>query len=178
MVNQLPAAGYEPVLDYPEAPPRRRWGRRLLVMTPVWAVTVAAATWLTVSVQPHPQPAPPPPPPPAPAHSQQEIAAATDDACHAWHAGAVLIQEHRRPLLDGDQDALADSEVTDVVQLAYIRKHVGPAVPADLVAAINNYMDAAVELASDDAKGAHEAANEVVLQVNAAAAEIRTLCTR
>ncbi|MGV0740255.1 hypothetical protein ABQF35_27985 [Mycobacterium syngnathidarum] len=134
-----------------------------------------------VAAPSNPQPAPPT----VPAPTSAEIAAAKDAACSAWDDASKAMVIARQPFLDAPLDwanpataaALGQAQSGILVQVEYLRQQLGPAVPPEVTAGINEFNRANIDMVALD--GQHQpaaAANAAADRSNAAARKLRAAC--
>ncbi|MGY1994320.1 hypothetical protein [Mycolicibacterium fortuitum] len=134
-----------------------------------------------VAAPSNPQPASPT----APSPTSAEIVAAKNAACGAWDEASKAMIIARQPFLDAPPDwanpvtaaALGQAQSGILIQVEYLRQQLGPAVPPEITAGINEFNRANIDMVALD--GQHQpaaAANAAADRSNAAARKLRAAC--
>jgi hypothetical protein len=117
--------------------------------------------------------------------STADIVAAKKATCAAWDSASKAMVSARQPFLDAPPDwanpvtmaALSQAQSGILVQVEYLRQHVGPATPPEIVRGVNDFIGANIDLVALD--GQHQpaaAANAAADRSNAAAETLRAAC--
>jgi len=189
-VPQPPHAQPQPAPHPPGGHPAKpgRPGRGRWLPIAVIAVAASAAVVMSgIALARHPGPSAlaSSPAPTGSSSSPGDVAAAKKTACDAWAAAAPAINAARHPFVSAPDNwndpvtvsALVQAQAGILIQVEYLRQHVGPATPAEVAGPIADYVAAAIDTAAAD--GQHqsaEVANTAAARSSAAATKIRAAC--
>lgn len=164
----------------------RRGGMALLAIALLLGCVAVVMSSIALMRDPAAAPSnPQPAPPTVPSPTSAEIAAAKNAACSAWDDASKAMVIARQPFLDAPPDwtnpvtaaALGQAQSGILVQVEYLRQHLGPAVPPEVTAGINEFNRANIDMVALD--GQHQpaaAANGAADRSNAAAQKLRSAC--
>ncbi|MBU8841443.1 hypothetical protein [Mycolicibacterium goodii] len=127
------------------------------VVLAVAAVVMGALAW----TRPDPAPVTTTVTPSAPVYSDEEVAAARDEACASAKSVVAAVYEASVPLVAAlpNRDspeykaALANEQAVVLVEMEYLRLHTPPATPREIADPMGDYIDATYAVLAADTSG-------------------------
>jgi hypothetical protein len=169
-----------PIVDYPAD--RRHVGTLTRWVAVVVIALAAGGGGGYIAAAALNRPAAPPAPVPAAVAPTDAVAAsiATAKTCRAWLDAAHALEAELARFVaapPGDPEALARAEATLATTVMFVRNHEVPGTPADVVSAIDSYLDSFVDAIAYTGQGDQAQADLAKERTRTASQRSNAVCT-